>query len=306
MIKIFIIPLFILFGITASSQTTEHYQRKIDSLELIRVSLSTQLDNINEQINSLKQLKTDAWANEQVGQIYVFKRDGVLYDTEKSYIEIGTVKKGTRILYVKDKGTIGMIALVNGAQAYVVKHYVESLSDMQNREIEKKIQDSIALADAKPYVFIDGSPLYKSKDDIDSRIRVPVGTEMLFVKNVNGRFANCQVLYNGEIFYTNDGALMSVEEYQRRTEEQQKAMELIAKKNAERKRSLISKYGSVDGKRIYEHKIWIGMTKEMLIESWGEPNDINRTVTASNVSEQCVYGSQYVYLDNGIVTAWQD
>ena len=57
---------------------------------------------------------------------------------------------------------------------------------------------------------------------------------------------------------------------------------------------------------IKERKIKIGMTKEMLLMSLGDPEDINRTVTKDSVSEQFVYGDQYVYLENGVVTAWQD
>lgn len=52
----------------------------------------------------------------------------------------------------------------------------------------------------------------------------------------------------------------------------------------------------------------IGMTAaEVVKTSWGRPNDINRTTTASNIHEQWVYyGGRYVYLDNGIVTTIQE
>jgi hypothetical protein len=53
---------------------------------------------------------------------------------------------------------------------------------------------------------------------------------------------------------------------------------------------------------------WVqkGMTAEQLRASWGGPEDINRTVTSFGVSEQWVYGDSYVYLDEGVVTAWQN
>jgi len=58
---------------------------------------------------------------------------------------------------------------------------------------------------------------------------------------------------------------------------------------------------------ILKGQIAIGMTTDMLIASWGFPEDINRTVMAGLVSEQWVYGKGvYVYLDNGVVTSWQD
>lgn len=54
--------------------------------------------------------------------------------------------------------------------------------------------------------------------------------------------------------------------------------------------------------------VWIGMTAEQLRESWGRPRDINRTVTARGAYEQWVYGQygSYVYLQDGIVTSWQN
>lgn len=57
-------------------------------------------------------------------------------------------------------------------------------------------------------------------------------------------------------------------------------------------------------------KVFIGMTADEVIASWGDPTAVNRTVTAASNSEQWVYrrGSfeaQYVYLRNGIVTSLQ-
>jgi hypothetical protein len=74
----------------------------------------------------------------------------------------------------------------------------------------------------------------------------------------------------------------------------------------QRKQNLINKYGQVNAEKILAGKIWIGMTKEMAIESWGKPEDINRTVTSYSVSEQWVYGERYLYFDDGILTSWQD
>ncbi|MCX6054879.1 MAG: hypothetical protein NTZ74_08205 [Chloroflexi bacterium] len=52
----------------------------------------------------------------------------------------------------------------------------------------------------------------------------------------------------------------------------------------------------------------IGMTADQVRNSsWGSPEDINKTTTASSVSEQWVYPNyRYIYLENGIVTAIQD
>jgi len=57
---------------------------------------------------------------------------------------------------------------------------------------------------------------------------------------------------------------------------------------------------------VLARKIAFGMTREQVRLSWGEPEDINRTVTPGRVREQWVYGEQLVYFVNGVVTAWQD
>jgi len=61
---------------------------------------------------------------------------------------------------------------------------------------------------------------------------------------------------------------------------------------------------------ILNGSIRIGMTKEMVRASWGDPIDSNRTVTAYTTIEQWIYGSmptrKYVYFDDGVLTSFQD
>lgn len=55
-------------------------------------------------------------------------------------------------------------------------------------------------------------------------------------------------------------------------------------------------------------KVMVGMTTAQVRRAWGAPSTINRS---SYGSEQWVYRSgrskaQYVYVEDGVVTAWQD
>lgn len=54
-----------------------------------------------------------------------------------------------------------------------------------------------------------------------------------------------------------------------------KILEMINReiKMEERKKKLIEKYGEGEGLDIFNEKIWIGMTTEQLIDSWGKPDD---------------------------------
>lgn len=58
--------------------------------------------------------------------------------------------------------------------------------------------------------------------------------------------------------------------------------------------------------------IQTGMSEDALICLKGFPSDINRTVFSGGVHKQYVYdygkygGRSYVYVENGVVTGWQD
>lgn len=57
-------------------------------------------------------------------------------------------------------------------------------------------------------------------------------------------------------------------------------------------------------------KIALGMTSCLARAAWGSPSEVNRTVHAAGVHEQWVYDrypkNEYVYVENDVVTSWQD
>ena len=95
------------------------------------------------------------------------------------------------------------------------------------------------------------------------------------------------------------------EEKRQREEAEYQAM--LEKEEREYKANLIKKYGKRNALLILENAVKIGFTKEMCVESWGEPYDINRTVTRNCIHEQWVYGiGRYLYFEGNILTAIQD
>ena len=63
---------------------------------------------------------------------------------------------------------------------------------------------------------------------------------------------------------------------------------------------------------ILSHKIFIGMTAKQVIESWGPPDRVNRSVFKWEVHEQWIYergsvfDATYLYFENDTLTGWQD
>lgn len=79
------------------------------------------------------------------------------------------------------------------------------------------------------------------------------------------------------------------------------------RKQAERKASLIKKYGKTYADLILQGKVRIGMSAEMCREAWGTPDDINRSSGIWGVHEQWCYDwGGYLYMENGKLTAIQN
>jgi hypothetical protein len=65
------------------------------------------------------------------------------------------------------------------------------------------------------------------------------------------------------------------------------------------------KFGNENWQHVLNGRVKIGMSKEMCELSWGKPKSINETITLGKKSEQWVYSDNYLYFNNGIVTAMQ-
>lgn len=62
---------------------------------------------------------------------------------------------------------------------------------------------------------------------------------------------------------------------------------------------------------ILHGSVWLGASAEQARAALGEPDDVNRSVSRAGVREQWVYArgsgdTLYVYLDDGVVTSWQE
>jgi ATPase subunit of ABC transporter with duplicated ATPase domains len=56
---------------------------------------------------------------------------------------------------------------------------------------------------------------------------------------------------------------------------------------------------------ILAKKVGLGMSADDVIASWGKPDHVNTTVTAFGKHEQWVYGSTYLYFEEGVLASYQ-
>jgi len=76
----------------------------------------------------------------------------------------------------------------------------------------------------------------------------------------------------------------------------------------ERVNDRLETYKKTDADRVQENqnKINVGDSDVKVTQIFGEPKKKNRTVVGNKVTEQWVYSKNYIYIENGRVTGWQE
>jgi len=67
---------------------------------------------------------------------------------------------------------------------------------------------------------------------------------------------------------------------------------------------LESKYGSTMAARLSAGKIWKGMNAEMVKDSWGTAERINRDINGNIIKEEWIFKSTWLYFENNTLVDW--
>ena len=82
-------------------------------------------------------------------------------------------------------------------------------------------------------------------------------------------------------------------------------------KTAEQLQAEYPLWSTRDCERVAQHMIWIRMTAEQALESWGSPTEVHHSASEEGAVEQWVYpggrhGSVYLYFGNGVLVTWAE
>ncbi|MBU1099745.1 MAG: hypothetical protein KKA84_05000 [Bacteroidetes bacterium] len=69
---------------------------------------------------------------------------------------------------------------------------------------------------------------------------------------------------------------------------------------------LNKKYGKIDGGNLAMGRIWKGMTKEMMMDIWGQPDKQHTDRFSYGVFTQLYYGKITYFFKNGKMTDWEE
>lgn len=74
----------------------------------------------------------------------------------------------------------------------------------------------------------------------------------------------------------------------------------------EQRELIILKYGEEDGGRVANGQVWKGMSEDMLKDSWGTPDKIDKNVEKWGVFTQWYYGNVTFFFRDGKLTDWEE
>lgn len=172
----------------------------------------------------------------------------------------------------------------------------------------------LVIAQDLPKATIKGSSrLFGDKDDLTSVIMIiPDGST---VEVVALDSAYTLVRYDGAEGYVKSNNLGAPSEVvstvpvpaaqpAAATGSQQQAGAQEYTASADRYEILVTKYGTDIGNRLYQHKVWKGVSADMARDSWGKPIQINRMFVDQSVDEEWIYSKKYLYFRDGILIEW--
>lgn len=75
----------------------------------------------------------------------------------------------------------------------------------------------------------------------------------------------------------------------------------------DRLEAMKAKYGKNKGKLIAGGKVWVSISFEMAIDSWGEPSDVQKTTVSSGITEKWIYpDNRYLFFKNDRLDSWKE
>jgi len=71
--------------------------------------------------------------------------------------------------------------------------------------------------------------------------------------------------------------------------------------------AMIEKYGKKKGPMIADGRVWVGVSPEMALDSWGNPDSKKKSEGSWGVNETWYYpDGKYIFFENGRLSKWKD
>jgi hypothetical protein len=151
------------------------------------------------------------------------------------------------------------------------------------------------------------SRLFATKDDLTSVILIIPADSVVSVLDSDSTYLHVVFEENEGYIFRRQATLEKVPVNAQPVIQSQPAAqqaEPVQEQQQNRISYLENKYGSDIASRLFTGKIWKGMNSEMVKDSWGTADKINRIISGNITKEEWIFRSTWLYFENNTLLEW--
>jgi len=178
-----------------------------------------------------------------------------------------------------------------------------------NQNVTSASQDTVITATLK-----SASRLFADKNDLTSVILIIPADSIVEVLDSDSTYLHVVFQNNEGFIYKHQAVINSPiinnNQYTQpeNTDQQSQNADQNSQQVQEQQQSRFSylenKYGSNLASKLNQGKIWKGMSAEMVSDSWGTADKVNRIVSGNVIKEEWIYRNTWLYFENNILLEW--
>ena len=151
------------------------------------------------------------------------------------------------------------------------------------------------------------SRLFASKDDLTSVILIIPADSVVAVLDSDSTYFHVIFQENEGYIFKRQAVLNEVPVTTQQSVQSQPEVqgnEPVQDQQQSRLSYLENKYGSNMAARLISGKIWKGINSDMVKDSWGTPEKINRVVNGNIIKEEWIFKTTWLYFENNTLLEW--
>jgi len=151
------------------------------------------------------------------------------------------------------------------------------------------------------------SRLFATKDDLTSVILIIPADSVVMVLDSDSTYFHVVYEENEGYIFKRQAVLDKIPVTNQQNVQSQPAVQEtqpVQEQNQSRFSYLGNKYGSNLAARLMAGKIWKGMNSEMVSDSWGTAEKINRVISGNVIKEEWIFKNTWLYFENNTLIEW--
>jgi hypothetical protein len=185
--------------------------------------------------------------------------------------------------------------------AYSIKAQTNKTEKLQALEQNQPAGQNIGTATLK-----SASRLFATKDDLTSVILIIPSDSVVTVLDSDSTYLHVVFDQNEGYIFKRQAILDKIPQARQVTQSQPSIQETqpVQEQQQSRLSYLENKYGSNMAARLISGKIWKGMNSDMVKDSWGIAEKVNRVVSGNTIQENWTYRNSWLYFENNTLIDW--